>query len=121
MLYYVYYSPQTKLLEGNIFTPVCDSVHTGGGVHGEGDAWQRGYVWQTGRVHDKEGHVWQGGMHGGRGVHGKGVCMARGQERACVHERQPLKRAVCILLECILVILWFPIVCKKLKFSYRYL
>ena len=24
------YRPQTKLREGNVFTPVCDSVHTGG-------------------------------------------------------------------------------------------
>ena len=24
------YRPQTKLREGNVFTPVCDPVHTGG-------------------------------------------------------------------------------------------
>ena len=27
-----HYRPQTKLQKGNVFTPVCDSVH-GGGVH----------------------------------------------------------------------------------------
>ena len=26
-----YYHPQTKLREGNVFTPVCDSVHRGRG------------------------------------------------------------------------------------------
>ena len=26
-----FYHPQTKLREGNVFTPVCDSVHGGGG------------------------------------------------------------------------------------------
>ena len=26
-----FYRPQTKLREGNVFTPVCDSVHGGGG------------------------------------------------------------------------------------------
>ena len=25
----VFYRPQTKLLEGNVFTPGCDSVHRG--------------------------------------------------------------------------------------------
>ena len=52
------------------------------------------------------------------GVHGKGVCLAKGggmcgeggmhgERGACVQERQPLKRAVCILVECILVRLVF--------------
>ena len=27
-----YYRPQTKLREGNVFTPICDSVRGGGGV-----------------------------------------------------------------------------------------
>ena len=27
-----FYRPQTKLREGNVFTPVCDSVHRGGCV-----------------------------------------------------------------------------------------
>ena len=30
------YRPQTKLRKGNVFTPVCHSVHTGGGVHSPG-------------------------------------------------------------------------------------
>ena len=43
------------------------------------------------------GHVWQ------RGMHGRGACMAGG-----VRGRRDvlLKRAVCILLECILVKCW---------------
>ena len=54
--------PQTKLLEGNVSTPVCDSVHRG---------------W--GGMHD------QGGMHG-RGHAFQGVCVAGGHARwgACV-------------------------------------
>ena len=59
------YRLQTTLREGNVFTPVCDSVHR---------EWGGGHVWR-------------------RGVHGI----------SCVQERRPLKRAVRILLECILV------------------
>ena len=52
-----------------------------GGMHG------RGYVW------------WWGGMHGV-------LCVAWGcaWQGACVQERWPLKQAVRILLECILVV-----------------
>ena len=74
-----HYQPQTKLLEGNVSTPVCDSVHRGwGGMHDQGGMHGRGYVWQ-GVMHGG-GHTWQ--------------------------ERWPLKRAVRILLECILVKYW---------------
>ena len=45
----------------------------------------------VGVVHGR-GHVWWG-VHG-RGVNGRGVCM---------QDRWPLKRAVRVLLECILV------------------
>ena len=63
----------------------------------------------------------EGGMLGKEGMHGKGVCMVGGacveegecawqggmwhvwQGRTCMQERRPLKLAVCILLECILV------------------
>ena len=31
-----YYRPQTTLWEGNVFTPVCDSVHWGGVVSVQG-------------------------------------------------------------------------------------
>ena len=56
-----------------------------------------------------------GDMHGkgvcvAGGMHGRGVCMAEGVhsrghawEGACVQERWPLKWAVSIVLECILV------------------
>ena len=30
----IYYHPQTKLREGNVFTPVCDSVHRGSSIQG---------------------------------------------------------------------------------------
>ena len=33
----VFYRPQTKLREGNVFTGVCDSVHRG--VPGPGGVW----------------------------------------------------------------------------------
>ena len=56
----IFYRPQTKLREGNVFTLVCDSVHRGmcmagghmcqGGIHGKGHVWQgacmaRGHWW----------------------------------------------------------------------------
>ena len=41
------------------------------------------------------GHVWQEGE-----VHGRGACVTGS---VCMQERQPLKWAVCIKLECILV------------------
>ena len=52
-----------------------------------------GHAWQGVMA---RGHTWQGdNTHGNGGVHGKGG--------ACVQEKRPLKRAVHILLECILV------------------
>ena len=45
------------------------------------------------------GHVWQGSMHGGGVMHGEGM---HGRGHAW-QERWPLQRAVCILLEFILV------------------
>ena len=68
-------------------------------MHGRGHAWWGGH----GR-----GHVWQGGMHGG------GACVAQGREWWGVCKPPPPadtmrysdtvnERAVCILLECILV------------------
>ena len=49
-----FHRPQTKLREGDVFTPVCDSVHRGS-MHDRG-AW----------------HAWQGSMYGGgRGFHAR--------------------------------------------------
>ena len=68
------YRPQTKLWEGNVFTPVCDSVH--------GHVWQRGSVWQGG-LHGGwvcvwQGHVWwEACMAGGLCV-AEGACVAGG-------------------------------------------
>ena len=68
-------------------------VVAGGGMHGcRGCTWLPGGAWLAGSVHGC-GHTWMwGGMRGCRG----GVCRAR---QDTVNER-----AVCILLECILVL-----------------
>ena len=62
-----------------------------GGHTWQGRVWWdmhgRGHLWQ-------ERCVWQGGMHGKGDMCGRGVC---------VQEKRPLKRAIRILLECILV------------------
>ena len=57
-----------------------------------GRSWQRRGCVVKGGVHAR-GHAWQRGMRGGGGVGGGRY----------VQERRPLKRAVRILLECILV------------------
>ena len=62
------YHPQTKLREGNVFTPGCHSVHRGG-VRG-GRACVAGGMCGRG-----------GGVHGNGGMHGRGCvegpCIAR--------------------------------------------
>ena len=77
-----FYRSQTKLGQGNIFTPVCHSVHGGGllpgGACSWGGAWSRGYA------------------PGGCLVQGLGGARWRPPGRL-------LLRAVRILLECILV------------------
>ena len=110
-----------SLRQGNIFAPVCHSVHGGlymaGGACVVGSVWQgacqgggmcgRGHVCGRGGVCGR-GHAWLGTCVAG------GACMARG--RAChAHPLPPLprqilrlrytvnERAVRILLECILV------------------
>ena len=43
--YYNFYRPQTKLRKGNVFTPVCDSVHRGWSLWGvsiQGSLWLQG-------------------------------------------------------------------------------
>ena len=62
---------------------------------------ERGCAWQKGGMRGEGGHAWQRGPCMAKGacmvgaVHGKGVC---------VQERRPLNTAVCILLECSLVV-----------------
>ena len=92
--------PATKLGQGNVFTGVCDSVHSGGawllggmrGFRGEGQAGAcvvaGGHAWLPRGVHGCRGarmvaggHVWlPGGMHGCRGcMHGcQGAYMVAG-------------------------------------------
>ena len=69
-----------------------------GGMHGRGTCMAGGHAWQGG-MHDR------GGMHG-RGHVWQGVCMAGGMHGRghAWQERWSLQWAVCILLECILVI-----------------
>ena len=55
-----FYRPQTKLRQGNIFTPVCHSVHGGGG----GGSYPNMHC--------------SGGVPAPRGVCSRGVCSRRG-------------------------------------------
>ena len=67
-----------------------------GGTHGEG-----------GGMCGEGVCVWQRLGMCGKGKHARqrGICMAKGG--TCMQERRPLKRAVRILLECILVYCFF--------------
>ena len=93
-------------------------ILSGGGGH----AWQREAYVVKGDVHGKGGHVSQMGACVVKGdMHGKGACVARGtcmakgvyMAKGCMHgkggcawqERWPLQQTVCILKECILVLL----------------
>ena len=73
------YRLQTKLREGNVFTPVCDSVHRGVGVYPS-------MQWAMGCTSSRQIPL---GRHPLR--------------QTPLPLRWPLKRAVRILLECILV------------------
>ena len=103
-----------------------------GGMHGRRHAWQgvcmavgacvaggRGCAWQGACVAGG-GHAWQGGACVAGGVHGKGGCMAGGHVwwgacMACMPHLTDTMRygdtvnewAVRILLECILVVIFF--------------
>ena len=64
--------PANEVCEGYVFTPVCQSFCSWGGMHGGGCAWQ-------------------GGMHGGGvcvvgDMHGRGTCVAGGHawQGACM-------------------------------------
>ena len=77
------------------------------GVHGNGGhARQRGACMVKGGVCGMR-HAWRGVCIAGAcmagGMHGRGVCMAVG---CAWQERWPLQRTVCILLECILVLIF---------------
>ena len=100
-----------SLGQGNVFTPVCQSFCSQGGggrawqgvgMHGREWACMAGGACMTGGVHGR-GHLWQGIRVWQR------VCVVG----ACVQERRPLKRALRILLECILVINNFAFLCIK--------
>ena len=61
-----FYRPQTKFGAGNIFTPVCHSVHGGGACV----VARRGHAWLPGGMHGCGGVcVVAGGMRGWKGVH----------------------------------------------------
>ena len=116
-----FYRPQTKYAKVYIFTDVCPStggsVWNGrglcmaGGIRGKGHACQR--VCMAGGMRGK-GACMSEGMHGGghawqstcvTGGYMAGVCLAGGVHGRghAWQERWPLQRAVCILIECILV------------------
>ena len=110
-----YYHPQTKLREGNVFTPVYDSVHKGVSVQGgflSRGSLSRGGSLSTGGL-CLGGGVVQGvsvqGVSLQRGVSVQGFLCPEGgwvSVRGGLCQRDPLygkERAVRILLECILV------------------
>ena len=68
-----------------------------GGTSDEGVMCGAACVVRGGALHDKGGHAWQRG-----GMHGRG-CTWLG--RHVWQEGRPLQRTVCILLECILVLI----------------
>ena len=60
-----FYRPQTKLREGNLFTPVCQSFCSQGDVHGRRSVHGRGCAWQGTCVAGggmRGGGVWAGEM-----------------------------------------------------------
>ena len=85
-----FYRPQTKLREGNVFTPVCDSVHSGGEGAGLGEGgvcMVKGVcVRNGGAVCGKRGHAWwrecawckRDTCSEGACLAGEGACMAGG-------------------------------------------
>ena len=89
--WFSFYRPQTKLREGIVFTPVCDSVHGGGGVY--------------------PSMQWAGGVHPARQT-------PPGQTppRETPPPRRQLKRALRILLEYILVITSFNLPVYHLQY-----
>ena len=114
-----------SLGQGNIFTPVCHSVHRGGGMCGCSRGGMHGCSWGGHAWLLLGGHAWllRGGM---RGCSGGACVVAPGGHAwllpggACVvapkgghawdtttHRDTVNERAVSILLECILV--WFVI------------
>ena len=73
-----------------------------GGVHGQG-----GYAWPWGLHGEGDACVVKGaGMAKGKHTWQRGDAWQKGDGHAC-QERQPLQRAVHILLECILVVKYF--------------
>ena len=48
-----FHRPQTKLREGDVFTPVCDSVHRGS-MHDRGACMAGEYVWWGRGFHARE-------------------------------------------------------------------
>ena len=93
-----HYRPQTKLREGNVLTPVCDSVHSGVSVQGRGLC--------------PGGSLSREGLCPGGSLSREGVCPGRVSVReglrrgGVVCQGDPpcgKERAVRILLGCILV------------------
>ena len=82
---FCFYRPQTKLREGNVFTPVCYSAHKGG--------------------------VWIGGCAPPRHPPDTHPCGHRPVSTPWTHTPTMVnKQAVRILLECFLVVLWIDVI-----------
>ena len=82
--------PANIVCEGNVFTPVCDSVNMGG-VHGEGG------------MHGKGGHAWRKGgcMRGEGGGHAWYARPLRDMAGQCAGGTHPTGMHSCTLLLCV--------------------
>ena len=107
-----YYRRQAKLREGNVFTPVCHSVHRGGGVSVPActtDHMNSGGLC-PGRVSVQRRSLTWVGESLPRGVFVQGWRSLLGRPPGQRHPPYGNERTVCILLECILVhFCWYSV------------
>ena len=89
-------------VKGNVFTLVCHSVHGGGGLPTRG-LHPGGVCLQEGRVFAYRGSASGGSAY--RGICLQWVCLQGWSAHPPIPELE--KRAVCILLECFLVLFLF--------------
>ena len=103
--------PATKLGQGYVFTRVCDSVHRRRGGYSSMHC-----KWYPSMPCPHPGGKLRGLAWGGLQVHTQGGLQAH--TRWGVSRQTPqrlLLRAVCILLECILVLILFAKVCAMIE------
>ena len=139
LVFKLYLPPANEVCEGYVFTPVCQSFCSqrgcmaggacvAGGMCGRGACVAGGCAWARVCVHDREvcmaGCVCVGrGACMGRGdVHGRGACMPHTPPRH-YKIRSVNAQAVCILLECILVLFsnyTMPLLQRVIEFINKY-